>query len=128
MKTSAVKKQMHDLLREAIENIMSEQEFWAVFDEQMTAEIAKASCLLCFSDGVASICLGEATESDPYNFKLTDVDFYCHYDNFVPLSAEQAEEAEEELRAIDNFSARVQELRAQVAANIETYRAKVVGE
>lgn len=124
MKTSAVKKRMHDLLREAIEDIMSEQEFWDLLDETMSSEIAKASCMLSFSDGLVSILLGEgATKSDPDDFKIADVVFYTNYKDFVPHNPAQAEEAAEELRAIDNFSARVQELRMQVAANIDKYRA-----
>jgi hypothetical protein len=115
-----VKKRMRNLLREAIEDIMSEQEIWTVFDDHMTAEIANASCLINFSDGMASIVLGEGnTRSDPNDFKIVDVEFYSNYDTLVPRNAAEVEEAEQELRAIDNFSARIQELRAQVAANID---------
>jgi hypothetical protein len=114
-----VKKRMRNLLREAIEDITSEEEFWAIFDAHVEAELAKTSCLICFDGGEVYIYVGEGSDAPGTQFKIAEVGFSTTYDNFIPVSAEQVEEAEQQLRAIDNFSARVQELRAQVAANIE---------
>jgi hypothetical protein len=111
---------MRNLVREAIEDITGEEEFWAIFDKHVEAELAKTLCLICFDEGTVYVYVGE--NDSGRGFKIADVKFSTSYDNFTPVSAEQAEDAERQLRAIDDFSARVQELRAEVAANIDKYR------
>ena len=111
-------------MRELLLDITREQSFWDALDEMIEEEFAKAHCLIAFSDTLVTVYIGE--NGPTKNFPISDVGLYAEYDDRVPLSPYQAEEAERELRAIDNFSASVQELRAQVAANIDRYRAAKV--
>jgi len=113
----ALTEQMRKVVREALEQLLSADDFWDVFDEVIEAEVAKASCSLSFGSGKVWIYLGEGTAPEK-DWGIDEINLWADYDDFIPRSAAQSEEAEAELASVDAFMARLTALRAKIADNI----------
>jgi chorismate mutase len=114
--THSITEQMRKVVREALEQLLSEDDFWDVFDEVIEAEVAKAYCSLSFGSGKVWIYLGEGTAPEK-DWGIDEIKLWADYDDFIP-HGEQIEEAEAELASIDAFMARLTALRAKIADNI----------
>lgn len=115
--TRALTEQMRDAVREALERVLSADEFWGVFDAVLEAEVAKAYCSLSFGSGRVYIYVGEG-DAPEKNWGIDEIKLWADYDSFFPHSAAQIEDAEAELAGVDAFIARLTELRAKIADNI----------
>jgi len=113
----SITQQMRKSVREALEHVLSDEDFWLVFDAVIEAEVAKASCSLNFSTGEAYIYIGEGDAPERV-WRIDEIKRWADYDDLVPRSDGQAEEAREELAAIDAFMTRLTELRTKIADSI----------